>query len=75
MELLVKIILKKPIEDDDITNAMYEVCDAVHASCNPECPVFAINNKIPMNENCTNCSCFKNGQAMIDYIRKNYKED
>jgi len=54
----------------DINNFFYEICDREHASCNPECPVYAINNKVPNDSKSrSGCDCFKNGEAMIKFLR------
>ena len=74
MELLVKMVLGKKIEDSDIYDALYDICDREHSSCNSECPVYAANgNAVPdavhdFNIN-RGCDCFRNGKAMAEFIR------
>ena len=65
---------EKPINDDDLAEALYEVCDAEHSGCNDECPVFeknghkAVGADKPFTEN-RGCDCFKNGKAMLAFLR------
>ena len=66
-------VLKKLLKGDmpsesDIREACYDMCDRVHASCNEECLVFALNgDKVPMVGN--NCACFKSGADIARFIR------
>ena len=60
------------ISDKNLSNELYEICESEHASCNSGCPVYSLNGKsIPMNEDRSNCSCFKAGFAMLEFIRTN----
>ena len=59
---------QKAMEDE-----LYEICDRVHASCDSECPVYALNNgplnaHKPFAEN-RGCDCFKNGASMFRFIK------
>ena len=63
--LLVKLILKKEVTEADIENALSEICDMVHSSCDSSCPVFAINKAVPDGDD---CRCFKNCRRMRKYI-------
>lgn len=67
--LLQKTLLKEPILDCDIEEALYDICDAVHSSCDSQCPVFASNlGRIPKGKD-GECKCFKNGQKMLAFMR------
>jgi hypothetical protein len=72
-ELIVKLALGEEIDREEITNALYEICDREHASCNDMCPVFRLNgSQVPdttndFDVNC-GCDCFKNGTAMLKFI-------
>ena len=56
-------------------NELYEICESTHASCDSECPVFAVNNEVPDTAKDFNvnrgCDCFKNGTAMLEFLNKN----
>jgi len=68
--ILQKLIKNEQITDDDIAEELYDICCAVHASCDSECPIFALENKIPMNEN-KECYYFKSGHKMLKKLRQN----
>ena len=76
MEDLVVLLAKgKEITDEDIKSELLEICNRVHSSCDSECPVYRLNgNKVPDTANDfkvnRGCDCFKNGSAMLDFIRK-----
>jgi len=62
------------ITDEDIADDLYEICVRVHASCGSECPVYkknkgAVGADKPFDEN-RGCDCFKNGKAMLEFLRK-----
>ena len=65
-EILIKLILAQKIKKEDIENALYEICDNVHSSCDSSCPVYDIIG------DGKECPCFKNGTAMLDLIKKHY---
>ncbi len=70
-----KLIRGEKITDEDIENELYEICDRVHSSCDNECPVYkknggALTNGKNWEEN-RGCDCFKNGKAMLKYLREN----
>jgi len=70
MSLIIKLALGKPIVPEDLVDNLYEICDREHSSCNVECPVFFLNgNKIPEFIKAGSCDTFKNGTAMLDFIR------
>jgi len=69
--ILLKLINKSVITEKDIKDALYEMCDNNHGSCNSECLVYTLNNdEIPYtSENGSGCDCFKDGQKMLDFIK------
>jgi hypothetical protein len=77
-DLLLKLALGQKISDEDIANGLYEICDSVHSSCGSDCPVYCLNgNEVPdiakdFNAN-RGCDCFKNGSAMLKFIREKSK--
>jgi hypothetical protein len=64
------------VTQKDIEEALYEMCDREHAGCNPGCLVYRLNgNKIPNKEGkMSGCDCFKNGVAMLRFIKVKEKE-
>ena len=69
-ELLVKLVRGEKVSDKDIEQELYYICDSVHASCDIECPVYWVNGAaIPWNKDKSNCRCFKDGRAMLKFIR------
>jgi len=75
MEDLIILLAKgKEITDNDIANELYEICDRVHSSCGPDCPVFMLNDySVPDTVHDFNvnrgCDCFKDGKKMLEFIR------
>jgi len=74
-ELLFKLIKGEKPTDEDIKNELYDICEGVHASCDGECPVYMLNgNKVPDTANDfkvnRGCDCFKNGTAMLNFIKE-----
>jgi hypothetical protein len=71
--ILIDLALKKPITDATIENALSQICEDTHSSCDDGCPVFYINNfNIPNYEdNQPNCDCYRNGRKMLKFIRDN----
>ena len=67
--LLEKAIKSEKITKQDIEDTLYEICQAVHASCDEECPVFDKNEGIPWNDDLSNCKCFCNGKAMLEFLK------
>ena len=70
-DLIIKLIKKEPITDKDIANELEEICWNVHASCDTNCPVFRLNgNKIPVDDDSRyGCSCFKDGEKMLNFVK------
>ena len=71
-----KVIGNEPhnvvIGEQEVIDSLYDICDANHAGCNIECPVWAANGgAAPVDKAWQNeCSCFKNGRAMLNFLRK-----
>lgn len=63
-ELLNKLIFGRPVDENDIDKALFEICDNVHSSCGYECPVYRL---LPSKEG---CACFKNGARMRKLIKE-----
>lgn len=70
-EIILKLIFGQPVTESDITDALYDVCDDNHSSCNDGCPVYRLNGGTPPGKNPGNCDCFKNGHAMKQFIIDN----
>ncbi len=47
-----------------------EICENTHASCNDSCPVFKKNHGIPWNSDQSDCLYFKDGEAMLNFLKK-----
>ena len=70
LPLIIKLVKLQPITTRDITDELYNICDREHASCNYECPVFRLNgSKVPAGNSKSGCICFKDGMAMLNFIR------
>ena len=69
MSLLMRVINDEAYTDKDIEDALYEICCAVHSGCYSACPVYAVSNRIPLDEELIECTCFKDGKAMLEYVR------
>lgn len=73
--LLKKLIKGETVTEDDIANELYDICDHIHSSCNAECPVFRLNGNKVLNIHNFNfevnrgCDTFKNGHAMLNFIK------
>ena len=70
-----KKIVMGTFNDQDKKDVLYEICSAVHAGCNSDCPVFEKNHEIPWNEDLSNCLYFKDGGAMLRFLRDGQKQD
>ena len=69
-ELLRKAILGMMAKEEDIESALYDVCDEIHSGCDNNCPVYRLNGSaVPMNRDKSDCRCFKDGKAMLKFIR------
>ena len=69
--LLAKALAGQPATDADIAESLFETCDNVHTGCDSTCPVYAANNNHVPNTtgNHGGCDCFKNGKAMLAFLR------
>jgi hypothetical protein len=67
-KLLQEAIEKRPITDNAIADALYEICDRVHATCYSDCPVYEKFYKEHKRSN-FNCPYHKNGMGMLKYLR------
>jgi hypothetical protein len=74
-EGLMKLALGVVLTDQDIEDELFKICNRIHSSCDRQCPVYALNNGHPLGfekdwlSNC-GCDCFKNGKAMLAFMRK-----
>lgn len=69
--VLLKLIKGEKVEMQDIYDDLTLICEDVHAYCNYECPVYSLNyGKVPWNKDLRNCSCFKDGKKMYDFIKE-----
>ena len=75
MSLVVDLALGHKVSELALANELSDICDRVHSQCNNDCPVFKMNgSSVPdsvqdfkINRG---CDCFKNGWAMLAFIRK-----
>ena len=76
--IVLKLVMKHEITDSDINDALYEICDSVHAGCDYNCPVYELNGGLPPKESeygkKYGCDCFKSGSAMRAFIRLHYND-
>jgi len=73
MELIESLVRGKEVEKKEIYNALYDICDIVHSSCDNQCPVYRLNgSKVPNTDKDSEygCDCFKHRKAMYDFIKK-----
>ncbi len=73
-DILMKLVHFEEVSDEDIASALCDICERVHASCDSECPVYAkndgpVNPHKPFEEN-RGCDCYRNGMAMLEFLRK-----
>jgi len=69
-DLIKKLIQKQLITDDDLANALEDICENVHSHCNSACPVYELNKEsIPSYNPKRECICFKCGPRMLAFIR------
>jgi len=71
---IIQVIRDGPItiilDEDDVCEALYEICELEHSSCNSMCPVYAANNfKVPWTPDGRSCTCFKNGREMFNFLK------
>ena len=72
--ILKKLIKGEKTYDYDIEEALFQICEDEHSTCNDRCPVYEQNKfqpvgaDKPFTEN-RGCDCFKNGKAMLAFLR------
>lgn len=72
--LIEKLVDREPVDDSDLANALFDICEREHSSCNMNCPVYeandgqCVNADRPFKEN-RGCDCFKDGHAMLNFLR------
>ena len=73
-ELLVRLACGAKYTQEDLYEALYDVCCSEHASCNSNCPVYRLNGQNAPNETDSGygCDCFKSGKTMAEFIQKHY---
>lgn len=73
--LISKLALGETVIDKDIENALEEMCENAHSSCDSSCIVYELNGcRIPNRKDSRyGCDCFKNGMVMLDFIRNSKK--
>lgn len=72
-DLITKLALGKIPTQEEIEQALFEICDRVHASCDDECPVYrACDGVFPQEtEHGQRYSCdgFKRGSEMAKILK------
>lgn len=68
-EILMKLIFNEEVSEREIADALYDVCDSVHSSCDSCCPVYKANASSAPVDKDGECICFKNGKKMLDFIK------
>jgi hypothetical protein len=70
-ELLLKLIKKEEITEEEIANECYEMCDYIHASCDDSCLIYEKFCGIPREDDENGgCEFFKNGTKIMKELRK-----
>lgn len=77
-DLILAVSRGQKFTDAELAPEFYEICDSEHSSCNNACPVYRLNGgEAPGSEKYfkenRGCDCFKNGTAMLKFIRKKLK--
>lgn len=71
METDLIIMLAKGEIPSDIAleGALHDICDNVHSDCDEDCPIYELTDgELPDAEG-RGCDCFKDGKAMLKFIR------
>lgn len=67
--VLRKLIRGESVSDEDLEEALYEMCDNEHASCNEYCLIYSeVLN--PERDKSVGCPYFKDGKKMLEALRK-----
>ena len=74
-EILLHLIKfpEQPVSYAAVCEALYQICDNVHSECHDGCPVYACQTEAEQHSD--DCSCFKNGAAMYEYIKEHARID
>jgi hypothetical protein len=68
-DLILKLVKKEKITKEDIEQGLYEICDNIHSSCSPECPICElVLTQVEKEEH--NCKYFRNGKLMYEALKK-----
>lgn len=78
--LIEKLVTDEKVTKDDIYDALNEICESVHSSCDTSCPVNRLNGgEAPDTAGDFNinrgCDCFKNGEKMYKFIKAHYLKE
>ena len=78
--LITKLARNEPFDNVDIEQALFDICDDEHGSCNDRCPVYEMNNSYAVNNHKSfkenrGCDCFKNGQRMLAFLRGEFVDE
>jgi len=73
MDMILKKLLKKvEIIDTDIENALYDMCDTEHSSCNDNCIIYEMFcPEDKHNKSHWKCPYFKSPKKMLNKLREN----
>jgi hypothetical protein len=71
--MILKLVNGYTLTRRDIESMLYDICESNHATCNGDCPVYALNgykvldtvHNFKINRG---CDCFRNGKTMFDFI-------
>lgn len=67
-ELLFALILKEPVSNFMIEQALSEICGNLHSGDCDYCPVVEANGRIPQTPK-SSCTVFKDGKKMMTLIK------
>lgn len=63
------IAVGKVANDQALSNVLFEVCDYTHSHCDNSCPVYSMGGLEMDDDGCPDCSHFKNGESMLNFIK------
>jgi hypothetical protein len=66
--LMKRIIKEEMFPDDQIENALTEMCDLEHSPCNENCMIFEKFGEVPRDGGST-CRFAEDGKAMLEELR------
>lgn len=67
--IIMNLVRKEEVTDDDIADGLYEICDEVHSSCGSSCPIYELG----LHEGVGGCKYHKDGKLMLKDLRKYYE--